>query len=212
MARIDLVIFDCDGVLLDSERLAVRTEVQVLAELGWPITEAEVVELFVGRSEQHMRSIVEGKLGRPVDWATEFDPRYRAAFEEELTPVDGVVDALERLTLPTCVASSSSHESLRFKLTLTGLHDRFAGRIFSADDVAHGKPAPDVFLLAATRLGADPSRCAVVEDSSSGIAAGLAAGMSVFAYTGGFEDHVSARADVVRFSDMRALPDLLEVA
>lgn len=202
-------------MLVDSERIAVRIDVQVLAELGWPMTEAEVVERFVGRSDEDMRRQIEGHLGRdlPDDWDRRFEQLYRAALEAELTPVDGVVEALDRIEAPTCVASSGTHDKLRFTLGLTGLHERFDGRIFSATEVAAGKPAPDLFLHAAERMGAEPSACAVVEDSRAGVLAARAAGMAVYAYTGS----VTPASDldgpgVVLFDDMRKLPELLGAA
>lgn len=209
---LDLVIFDCDGVLVDSERIAVRIDVIVLERLGWPLTEAEVIERFVGRSEEYMVGEIEAALGRPLasDWEDEFRPLYRDALDAELAPVDGIVDALDRIAAPTCVASSSSHERLRRTLGLTGLHERFAGRIFSAADVANGKPAPDLFLHAAATLGADPARCAVVEDSVFGLQAARAAGMTAFGYGGGVTppERLEGPATTV-FADMRELPALL---
>lgn len=211
MARdVALVIFDCDGVLIDSERLAVRTEAQILAGLGWPLSEAEITERFVGRSQQYMHHEVERHLGHPIDWEVEFTPRYREVFERELVPVDGVVDALDRISVATCVASSGSHEKMAFTLGITGLHHRFAGRIFSVDDVERGKPAPDVFLHAAREMGVEPAHCAVVEDSVSGVQAALAASMAVFAFCGGVTPASKLRLDgAVVFDDMSSLPDLL---
>jgi len=210
VGRFDLVIFDCDGVLVDSERLAVRTEARILASLGWPLTETEIVDRFVGRSAEHMQREVEQAVGRPVDWETEFEPLYRQVFENELVPVEGIVQALDRIELPTCVASSGSHDKMAFTLGLTGLLDRFDGHLFSAGDVDHGKPAPDVFLHAAERMGAKAHRCAVVEDSVSGVSAGLAAGMAVFGFAGGVTPAAQlARKGVVVFDHMRALPDLV---
>jgi HAD superfamily hydrolase (TIGR01509 family) len=208
----DLVIFDCDGVLVDSERIAVRIDAVVLARLGWKLTEPEIVERFVGRSEAYMVSEIERVIGRPLKagWDDEFMPLYREALEAELEPVDGIVEALDAISTPTCVASSSSHERLRFTLGLTGLLDRFDGRIFSAADVANGKPAPDLFLHAAATLGADPARCAVVEDSVYGVEAARAAGMRAFGYAGGVtsgERLAGPRTTV--FGDMRELPGLL---
>jgi beta-phosphoglucomutase-like phosphatase (HAD superfamily) len=156
MSRFDLVIFDCDGVLIDSERIAVRTESQILTELGWPLTEADVIERFVGRSSVYMQSVIEEKIGRPVDWHGEFERRVREVSERELVPVEGVIAALDEIDVPSCVASSSSHAMLNFKLGLTGLFERFEGRIFSADDVTYGKPDPAVFLLAAGSMGVPP--------------------------------------------------------
>jgi HAD superfamily hydrolase (TIGR01509 family) len=210
MSRFDLVIFDCDGVLVDSERLAVRCESQILTELGWPLSEAEVIDRFVGRSSRYMQSVIEEQLGRPVDWRNEFERRVREACERELVPVDGVIAALDEITVPTCIASSSSHQMLNFKLDLTGLSERFAGRVFSADDVGKGKPDPAVFLFAARSMGVVPDRCAVIEDSVSGVEAGVAAGMTVFAFSGGVtraED--LARDGVVLFDAMQQLPELM---
>jgi HAD superfamily hydrolase (TIGR01509 family) len=209
---LQLVIFDCDGVLVDSERLAVRVEAAVLAELGWPLSQAEVIERFMGRSQAFMAQAILDRLGDrlPGDWQDRLDRRYRAAFDAELAPVDGVVEALDRIATPTCVASGGSHEMLRHTLGLTGLYDRFEGRIFSASEVAEGKPAPDLFLHAAARLGAEPAACAVVEDSRYGVEAARAAGMRAFGYTGGLTPPSRlAGPGTVLFDDMRRLPDLL---
>jgi HAD superfamily hydrolase (TIGR01509 family) len=213
MDRFDLVIFDCDGVLIDSERLAVRTEAAILSALGWPLTEADIVERFVGRSAAYMHREIEQQLGRSVDWEAEFESRYRDVFERELVPVPGVMEVLAQLeqsgTL-MCVASSGSHEKMAFTLGLTGLLDRFEGRIFSADEVENGKPAPDVFLHAAEKMGVPPDRCAVVEDSVSGVTAALAAQMAVFAFAGGVTAASSLSLEsAVVFDDMRGLPGLL---
>jgi HAD superfamily hydrolase (TIGR01509 family) len=208
----DLVIFDCDGVLVDSERIAVRVDAVVLGRLGWELSEAEIIERFMGRSEAYMVGEIEAALGRPLpaDWDSEFAPLYREALAAELEPVDGVVEALDAIATPTCVASSSTHERLRFTLGLTGLLERFDGRIFSAADVANGKPAPDLFLHAAATLGVEPSRCAVVEDSRYGVEAARAAGMRAFGYAGGLTaaDRLAGPATTV-FGDMRELPALL---
>jgi HAD superfamily hydrolase (TIGR01509 family) len=213
MSRFDLVIFDCDGVLIDSERLAIRTESQILHELGWPLSEAEVIDLFVGRSAVYMQGVIEEKIGRPIDWQAVFEDRVREACERELVPVDGVVAALDEITTPSCVASSSSHRMLDFKLGLTGLAERFAGRVYSAEDVAHGKPDPAVFLFAAASMDVAPNRCAVIEDSVSGVEAGLAAGMAVFAFSGSVTSARDLQRDgVVLFDSMRDLPNLLTLS
>jgi len=208
----DLVIFDCDGVLVDSERIAVRIDAVVLSRLGWDLSEAEIVERFVGRSDASMIAEIEAHLGRPLDvgWDAEFVPLYREALAAELEPVDGISEALDAISAPSCVASSSTHERLRFTLGLTGLLERFDGRIFSATEVEHGKPAPDLFLHAAATLGVDPARCAVVEDSRYGVAAARAAGMRAFGYAGGLTPADWLLADgAVVFDDMRELPGLL---
>jgi len=210
MADFDLVIFDCDGVLVDSERLAVRTEAQILASLGWPLSEAEIIDRFVGRSAEHMQLEIERQIGRSIDWDAEFEPRYREVFERELVPVPGIVDALDKITTPVCLASSGSHDKMRFTLGKTGLFDRFDGRIFSVDQVEHGKPAPDVFLFAAAQMGAAPDRCAVVEDSVSGVTAALAAEMTAFAFAGGVTSSQALSIEgAVVFDDMVELPALL---
>jgi HAD superfamily hydrolase (TIGR01509 family) len=208
-----LVIFDCDGVLVDSERIAVRVDVRLIGALGWAITEAEVIERFVGRSNEFMRSEIEERIGRALgpDWDAAYDQAYREAFERGLAPVDGVVEALDGITAPTCIASSGSHEKMGFTLRRTGLWDRFAGRIYSASEVKRGKPAPDLFLHAAERMGTAPADCAVVEDSAFGVEAALAAGMRAFAYAGGVTPAARlSRPGAVVFHDMRELPALLE--
>ncbi len=210
MGPFDLVIFDCDGVLVDSERLAVRTEAEILSGLGWAVSESDIVERFVGRSAAYMQQEVERHIGRSVDWEAEFEPRYREVYERELLPVPGVVEALEQIAVPTCVASSGSHEKMQFTLGITGLIDRFRDRIFSADEVTRGKPDPDIFLHAARQIGVVPTRCAVVEDSISGVTAGLAADMAVFAFAGGVTTSAQLSiGEAVVFSDMRELPALI---
>ncbi|HUA70734.1 MAG TPA: HAD family hydrolase [Solirubrobacteraceae bacterium] len=210
---VELVIFDCDGVLIDSERLAVKVDVQVLRELGWPLTEAEVIERFVGRSDRDARSDIEAHLGHklPDDFDEAVEHRYRAVFANTLTPVEGVLDALDRITLPMCVASSGTHDHMRYTLGLTGLYERFAGRIFSAEDVVNGKPAPDLFLHAAERMGAEPAACVVIEDSRHGVQAARAACMRVLAFAGGLSAAEALEGpDTIVFDDMRDLPNLLD--
>jgi len=215
LGSVELVIFDCDGVLIDSERLAIKVDVAALGELGWPLSEADVIERFVGRSDRENRATIEAHLGHklPDGWADAVERRYREAFAAALTPVDGVPEALERIALPTCVASSGTHEHLRYTLGLTGLYERFAGRIFSADDVGRGKPAPDLFLHTAERMAAEPGRCIVVEDSRPGVDAARAAGMRVLAFAGGLSPaEVLAGPDTIVFEHMRDLPNLLDQA
>ncbi len=194
-----LVIFDCDGVLVDSERIAAQVSAAGLTERGWAISEAEVIERFVGRSDAHIGAEIASRLGHRVEseWRIESVRRLREAFASELQPVDGVVEALNAIRTPTCVASSGTHEKIRHSLLLVGLLDRFEGRIFSASDVAHGKPAPDLFLHAAATMGTAPARCAVIEDSPSGYAGGVTA-------AAGLRGH-----GTIVFADMRELPALL---
>lgn len=188
-----LVIFDCDGVLVDSERLMNREFSAMLNEIGLPYTAEETTRTFMGRSMKSCMQIVELQLGRavPDDFLALLDRRAYAVFERELQPVAGVevlLDALDRSATPYAVASSGSHEKMRTTLGITGLLPRLVGRITSATDVASGKPAPDVFLLAAERLNISPNDCVVIEDSLLGIEAALAAKMRVI----GFAAMVSA--------------------
>ena len=209
---VELVIFDCDGVLIDSERLAVRVDVVMLRELGWPMSEAEVVERFVGRSDRDTQAEIETHLGRklPAGWEEPFKPLYEQAFEAELAPIEGVLGALDAIALPSCVASSGTHDYLRYTLGLTGLFERFEGRIFSVEDVARGKPAPDLFLYAAERMAAQPAGCVVVEDSRSGVEAARAAGMRVLAFAGGLSpSELLEGPNTILFEHMRELPALL---
>jgi len=212
--RFDLVIFDCDGVLVDSERLSIRLDAVLLERLGWPMSESEVVERFVGRTDAAMRAEIEAHLGRDIgpEWEA-FSEEYIKLFAAELRPVAGVaaaIDAVQAAGFATCVASSGGHEKIRRNLALTGLRDRFGERIFSGDDVEHGKPAPDLFLHAAAAMGVEPARCAVIEDSRHGVAAARAAGMWAFGYGGGVTPGAALRGPTtVVFEDMRDLARLL---
>ncbi|MER7997852.1 HAD family hydrolase [Streptomyces sp. NPDC095613] len=209
---IELVIFDCDGVLVDSERIAVRVDARVFAALGCHFTEEEIIERFVGSSSEIYEAAVEERLGRPLEpgWHLPYKHLYEEAFATELTAVDGIAEVLESFGLPFCLASNGGHKGIRRNLRTTGLYGHFEGRIFSAEDVARGKPAPDLFLHAARTLGADPARCAVVEDSPYGVQAARAAGMRSFGYAGGLTAaHRLEGPGTVVFEDMRALPGLL---
>jgi HAD superfamily hydrolase (TIGR01509 family) len=209
----DAVLFDCDGVLVDSEPISNRILTGMLNDLGLSYTTQQTMDRFVGRSMPACVAIIEEQLGRPAppDFSGEFHRRTVAAFDRELEVVPGVREVLDRLPWPTCVASSGDHAKLRATLGRTGLYDRFAGRIHSALDVERGKPHPDLFLHAAAEMGADPARCAVIEDSVLGVRAGVAAGMRVFAYAGtvGEAALTDAGAHVV-FHEMSDLPALLE--
>lgn len=165
-----------------------------------------------GGSDADFRQAVETRLGArlPRDWEEEFEPLYRSTFSAELRPVDGGVDALDRIAIPSCVASSGTHDKMRFTLGLTGLYERFHGRIFSATEVARGKPAPDLFLYAAERMGVQPTACVVVEDSVHGVAAARTAGMRVFAYAGGVTPAAKLSGpNTTVFPHMRDLPGLI---
>jgi HAD superfamily hydrolase (TIGR01509 family) len=210
-----LVLFDCDGVLVDSERLVVDIDVAAVTAAGWPVTREQVVETFVGRSDADVVALIEAQLGHalPADWDAHWDAEYRRVLDEQLEPVPGVRAAVEEVVARgrrTCVASSGSHDKMRRTLGRTGLWELFEGRIFSATEVAHGKPAPDLFLHAAARMEVDPGRCVVVEDSRYGVAAAHSAGMRVVGFAGGItpEQHL-ADADVV-ITDMAVLPGTLD--
>ncbi len=177
----DLVIFDCDGVLVDSEAIGCRIEAECLQAAGFPITVSELLEDFVGKSAATCYAIFAERFGRPVPPAVEDEMRARvaAAFRAELQPVPGIRGVLEGVGAPVCVASSSEPARIRMSLDVTGLLPFFEPHLYSATMVEHGKPAPDLFLHAAQQMGVDPQRCVVVEDSVFGIEAGLAAGMTV---------------------------------
>lgn len=208
----DGVIFDCDGVLVDSEKIGVHIDRKVLAEVGLNFTVEEVVANFMGKSDKYFIETVESMIGKPVpnNWLEEISRRYQEAFENELTPVPGIVAALDELELPHCVASSGSHEKMRFTLGKTGLLERFENKLFSSTQVERGKPHPDLFLFAAKQMGWEPERCLVVEDSHAGVEAGLAAGMKVAAYAGGFLKHDDrSHQNLVVIQEMAALKRVL---
>jgi HAD superfamily hydrolase (TIGR01509 family) len=212
LSAIQLVIFDCDGVLVDSEPVANRTLAQLLREIGLDLTQEQIFQNFVGYSLPHCMRVIEGMLGRPPpeNFLRDLQARTFAAFKTELRAMPGIEHALDRLPVPFCVASSGDHEKMHTTLGITGLLPRFTGRIFSVTQVARGKPAPDVYLFAAQQLGAIPSACIVVEDTPPGVQAGVAAGMTVFGYCAHTPEHKLKAAGAHRmFDDMHALPDLL---
>jgi HAD superfamily hydrolase (TIGR01509 family) len=213
---VELVIFDCDGVLIESERLAVELDIQMLAEIGWQLSREEVIEIFMGRSYEHMMGRIAEFLGHPVppEWIQRWDDAYRDLLAAELEPVEGVADALDELHArgyATCVASSSGHESLQRNLTTAQLYERLKGRIYSATEVPNGKPAPDLFLHAAATMGFAPDRCVVVEDSRYGVQAARAAGMPVLAFAAGAMTPLEALEGpgTTVFYDMRELTGLI---
>ncbi len=183
----------------------------LLTEVGMPITTEEAVEAFMGRSWKNVLAWTDERGGLPEGFRRRYLDAMFAAFEAELQPVPGIAAALDAISLPNCVASSASVEKMRFTLGHTGLWDRFEGRIFSATEVEHGKPAPDLFLHAAESMGWAPADCAVVEDSPAGVEAGVRAGMTVFGYAGRTPaERLGGAAHV--FTDMAELPGLLQPA
>jgi HAD superfamily hydrolase (TIGR01509 family) len=197
-------------VLVDSEPASNRVLAEMLSEFGLPMTAEQTVAAFLGRSWATVSEHVLREAGRPLP--DDFHDRYLeamfAAFEAELAPVPGVVQALDAIALENCVASSGPPEKIRWTLGHTGLLDRFEGRIFSATEVEHGKPAPDLFLHAATTMGWEPGDCAVVEDSGAGVRAALAAGMTPFGYAAVTPAAQLEGARVL--TDMAELPRLLQ--
>ncbi|MGC8633621.1 MAG: HAD family hydrolase [Candidatus Limnocylindrales bacterium] len=208
--RPELVLFDNDGVLVDSEGVSSRTLAAVLGAFGVPTTAEACHRDFTGGTVALVRAVVEGRTGRPLPatFETIYAERLAAAFARELRASPGVpalLDRLEALGVPYCVASNGSRARIETSLRATQLLDRFAGRIFSAEQVAHPKPAPDLFLHAAQVLGAAPGRSLVVEDTPPGIAAGHAAGMRVWAPA------TTYPADALREAD-RVSPSMRDLA
>ncbi len=182
-----LIIFDCDGVLIDSEIIACSAGAEMMTRLGRPMTMHEFASRFTGIPYADSWVLIEHELGRavPAEFRNAELERTRARFAEELQPIAGVQELLGRLETPKCVASSTGLPSLRKNLGLVGLLEAFDPGIFSASQVARGKPAPDVFLFAASQMGFDPSDCLVLEDSAAGVTAAKRAGMRVAGFIGG---------------------------
>jgi len=212
-----LVILDCDGVLIDSEAISARMLVSELAALGVSIDLAYVARHFLGRSYPTVMAEIRKDFG--IDLPPDFEEQYRnrllQAFETELRIMPGVTALLDGLDLPVCVATSSSPRRVEMSLRLVGLWDRLGQVTFTASEVARGKPAPDLFLHVAARMGVAPAGCLVVEDSLTGVRAGLAAGMQVWRFVGGSHmgpDTPAEPADarphrrIANLTDLLALP------
>ena len=212
--RYDLVIFDNDGVLVDSEPISNRLLAAYLTELGHPTSYEDSIRDYMGSAMHRIHDLVLERTGRrlPDDFDDVFHTRVFAAFERELEPMPGAVEVLEKLAadgVPYCVASSGSHARIRVGHRKTGLDRWFGeGQVFSSEDVGRGKPAPDLFLYAAERMGVAPERCVVVEDSPLGVRAAVAAGMDVYGFTGITPAAKLAGATQL-FSDMGELAGLL---
>jgi HAD superfamily hydrolase (TIGR01509 family) len=205
------VIFDCDGVLVDTEHISNRVLAGLLTEAGLPTTLEDCMRDYRGRAMPSVLALAAQKLGGPLpaDLSDRYYAEVKGVFARELQPMPGVVAALDRIALPSCVASSGPHHKMAVTLRHTGLWERFEGRIFSASEVRHGKPAPDLFLHAARRMGFDPAATAVVEDSVPGIEAARAAGMRALAFARHTEAELLAAAGGEPFADMARLPELL---
>jgi HAD superfamily hydrolase (TIGR01509 family) len=207
-----LVIFDCDGVLVDSELITNRIFAQMLGEIGLAMTLPEVLERFVGHSMPQCWEIIAGMLGHalPQGFIDDYGIRTAEALRNELKIVPGVDNVIAGLTVPYCVASSGTHEKMQITLGITGLLPQFSGCIFSVTDVARSKPFPDVYLHAAARMGFSPTDCAVIEDTPTGVRAGVAAGMTVFGYCAVTpKSRLTAAGAHRTFPHMRELPALL---
>ena len=209
-----LVIFDCDGVLVDSPPLINRTLMRVLASYGLQLQPEEVQAHFRGLLNEDIRAVAEAQWGvsLPENFSEVMEDAEWAAMEEGLRAVPGADFAVRSVVASrtaTCVASNGSTEGMEHRLKLTGLLHWFDGRLFSAWTVPRPKPFPDVFLHAASTMGYSPAECAVIEDSPAGIQAGVAAGMRVLAYIGGSDDAETFLEGVETFTSMSSLPELL---
>lgn len=211
-----LVIFDCDGVLVDTERMANQSMANLVTELGYPMSGPECQQRFMGRTLEDVKELVEELIGRelPDDWPDQVRQRDLEAFRagvDAIQGVTGVLDDLDGRGVPYCVGSSGKYQKMRTTLGSSGLLPRLEGRLFSAQDCEKGKPAPDVFLLAARTMGHRPEDCVVIEDSVPGVVAARAAGMRALAFV---EDpscdrNAMASAGAVLFDSMTDLPELL---
>jgi HAD superfamily hydrolase (TIGR01509 family) len=209
-----LAIFDCDGVLVDSEELTHRVLIEALAELGIDLDLERAIGLFMGNTLQQNVAVIEDLLGRPLppgffpEWRELLYARFRS---EPVQMVEGVGEVLDQLQMPVCVVSNGPLRKIETTLGVTGLLRRFEGRLYSSESGLPGKPAPDLFLAAARDFGVEPERTLVVEDSPKGVAGAVAAGMRVFAYCGAaYADAAQLeQAGAVTFANMRDLPALI---
>ncbi|MGI9510732.1 MAG: HAD family hydrolase [Geminicoccaceae bacterium] len=216
---VELIIFDCDGVLIDSEVLSTRATVAALDAIGYRISEEEAYRDFVGRSYASIRKTIESDWGRslPESFEAEVEKRTLEAMATSLEPIAGAGSALSKLDRPRCVASSSSIDWIELGLRKTGLLGHLSPHLFSASMVENGKPAPDVFLHAAGEMGVVPANVLVIEDSLPGVQGGVAAGMTVIGFTGGSHildkqghgERLKSAGAALIIDEMRMLPDLI---
>ncbi|GAB2530399.1 HAD family hydrolase [Paramicrobacterium agarici] len=206
------VVFDCDGVLVDTEPLSMQVTQKAIAALGWHPPIAEMYQLFLGCSKEYLQEVVEDKTGLKLerDWLASYRAFRNDLFRRELKEIPGISFALERIDLPIALASNSSHAHIKLALEIVGLYPTFQQHISSAEDVPRGKPAPDVYLHAARQLGLEPAECIAIDDSRAGVRSAMAAGMHVLAYETSLAPQGSfADLDVKTFNDMRDLPGLV---
>jgi len=216
----DAVLFDCDGVLVDSERITNTVLAQMLGELGWTLTVEETMAIFVGKMVKDEAALIEARTGVAIDevWLNGFRARRNEALARDLIEIPGAPAAVRAVHAASrgriAVASGADRHKLELQLRKVGLFDCFDAQIYSGHEMPRSKPHPDVYLAAATGLGVAPTRCAVIEDSVTGVRAGLAAGATVFGYSPGTPSHSSAEALLEAgvahvFTDMAELPTLL---
>jgi HAD superfamily hydrolase (TIGR01509 family) len=213
----DLIIFDCDGVLVDSEVISCRAHAETLTRHGYPITADQVLDRFLGVSDREARLTIEAELGRrlPDDFEVQVKQATLQRYADDLRPVPYIGEAIAAISLPKCVASSGTPAKIRHGLTCAGLYDALAPHIFSAGQVKRGKPAPDLFLFAAEQMKTSPARCIVIEDSIPGVTGAVAAGMTVLGFHGGshcrpgYAGTLRAAGAAATFDDMRQLAELI---
>jgi HAD superfamily hydrolase (TIGR01509 family) len=216
----DAVLFDCDGVLVDSELITNRVLSEMLGELGWRMSVEETMRIFIGKAVKDEAPLIEAKTGVSIteEWLVQFRERRNVALERGLVAIEGALSAVETLHRELggriAVASGADRFKVEMQLTKVGMIDYFDGRVFSGHEMAHTKPYPDVYLAAAKALGVDPARCAIVEDTVTGATAGVAAGATVFGYSPHEEGHSEPQAlretGVVKvFRNMANLPAVL---
>ncbi len=210
-----LVIFDCDGVIVDSEPVSNRIIAEDLTAQGWPMRTEDATRLFLGATLPDMVPTIETRLGKtlPATWQADLTVRIVAALAVEATPIPGAVEALQALSamgVPWRVASNSSHAEMRAKFARLGIRGLVDGRVHSHTDVARGKPAPDLFLAAAAAAGVNPAECLVIEDSVPGVRAAMAAGMDCLGFAPRSDGAVLRAEGAVPFQAMGELPRLVE--
>jgi len=212
-----LIIFDCDGVLVDSEVISCRAHAETLTRHGYPITADQVLKRFLGVSDREARLTIENESGRklPDDFEVQVKTATLKFYDGDLQAIPHIGEAIAAIDLPKCVASSGTPEKIRHGLTCAGLYDLLLPHIFSATQVKRGKPAPDLFLFAAEQMNIPPAQCLVIEDSVPGVTGALAAGMAVLGFhggshcSGGHAELLRAAGAAVTFDDMRQLPELI---
>lgn len=218
--KFDAVLFDCDGVLVDSERITNGVLRDMLEELGWKLTPEECMQLFIGKAVKDERALIEARTGQPLtdEWLVRFRERRNVGLRLHVQPIRGAVGAVavihDRLEARIACASGADRFKVELQLDRCGLMPYFEGRIFSGHEMERSKPAPDVYLAAAAALGVEPSRCAIIEDTVTGVSAGIAAGATVFGYSPPEAGHDAPAAlrgagAFLCFGDMAHLPALL---